>query len=340
MESRMYGLTTRDVRSIAYQLAEKNNMYCPSVFQDIDFVAAEVTEQNIPQHDGVHEENGDGHEQIEEVIDENNGAHEENDEVNEKSIENNEQNDALPTIIVPQSYLALVDEPLTSKSGFNILPSDVHPLPKMAQEKRSSKSRKSGGTVVLISRPYKKQLLEEQQKKEKQVEKNNLKTNNKLAEKKDKNYKESSEESEEEEDTECLICTETFLQSNLEEGWVQCSMCYRCAHDEGAGLDDDDCDQYCCDYCIDNAKLADTARSSIQPRIAAGAAVGVASGGKGGTRAAHSRIEVHGGWQATACSATYDHRIVSVVNARRRGLSMTPFIRSVRGRREWWTLVS
>ncbi|CAH1965849.1 unnamed protein product [Acanthoscelides obtectus] len=113
--------------------------YDPDVFTDIDFVVAEVTEQNEPQNDGVHEENGDGHEQIEEVIDENNGAHEENDEVNEKSIENNKQNDTLPTIIVPQSYLALVDEPSTSKSGFNILPSDVHPLPKVAQEKRSSK---------------------------------------------------------------------------------------------------------------------------------------------------------------------------------------------------------
>ncbi|KAK9701822.1 hypothetical protein QE152_g30323 [Popillia japonica] len=54
---------------------------------------------------------------------------------------------------------------------------------------------------------------------------------------------------------ECLICTETFLQSHSGEGWVQCSICYGWAHNECAGIDDNDCDPYCCDYCIDNAKV-------------------------------------------------------------------------------------
>ncbi|KAH0816124.1 hypothetical protein GEV33_006667 [Tenebrio molitor] len=41
---------------------------------------------------------------------------------------------------------SVINEPSTSRgpSGLNILPNDIHPLPKMGQEQRSSKSRKSG----------------------------------------------------------------------------------------------------------------------------------------------------------------------------------------------------
>lgn len=248
--------------------------YDPDVFTNIDFAAAEVTEQNEPQNDNAHEENDAAYEPNEDVTDENNVAYEQNGEANKKRIESNEQNDILPTTVMHS--LASVSEPSTSRasSGFKILPNDIHPLPKMAQEQRSSKSRKSGGTIILTSTPYKDQLLEEQQKKEKQAEKKLLKNKNKLVEKKEKNKRpgvrkygnnkrrkqdkideKSLEESEVEDDTECLICTETFLQSHSGEGWVQCSICYGWAHNECAGIDDNDCDPYCCDYCIDNAKV-------------------------------------------------------------------------------------
>ena len=249
--------------------------YDPDVFTDIDFAAAEVTEQNKTQNDNVHEENDALHEQNEEVNEENNLVHVQNDEANDKNSEIDEQNDALPTTVA-QSL---------ASSSFNILPNDIHPLPRMAQEQRSSKPRKSGGTVVLTSTPYKEQLLEEQQKKERQVEKKASKNKNKFTGKKvlkqkkkrqsvtedknnnrkrqDKNDEDSSKESEVEDDAECFICTETFLHSHAGEGWVQCSMCYRWAHDACAGIDENDCDPYCCDYCIGNAKVKRVRRQIV-----------------------------------------------------------------------------
>jgi hypothetical protein len=66
--------------------------YNPDVFTDIDFAAAEVTEQNEPQNDTVPKENDAVQEHNEEVNDENNAVQEQNDEANKKSIESNEQN--------------------------------------------------------------------------------------------------------------------------------------------------------------------------------------------------------------------------------------------------------
>jgi hypothetical protein len=67
---------------------------------------------------------------------------------------------ALPTTVT-QSIASVINEPWTSRgpSGFNVLPNDVHPLPKMAQEQRSSKSRKSGTRSIERSYSAKKKYM-------------------------------------------------------------------------------------------------------------------------------------------------------------------------------------
>ncbi|KAJ8970575.1 hypothetical protein NQ314_001099 [Rhamnusium bicolor] len=143
-------------------------------------------------------------------------------------------------------------------------------LPKMSQKQRTTRSRKSGDTVILTSTSYKDQLVDERQEQTAEQEENKalkLKTkeagNQKVKSKKPitkgKNSKrrkedEDDEESEVEEDPECLICSETFLICPAGEGWVQCINYHRWAHDECAGIEDNDCVPYYCDYCIENVR--------------------------------------------------------------------------------------
>ncbi|KAI4455667.1 hypothetical protein MML48_9g00000123 [Holotrichia oblita] len=74
--------------------------YDPDVFTNIDFAAAEVTEQNEPQNDNAHEENDAAYEPNEDVTDENNVAYEQNGEDWEFAPSKNTemQENALPTI--------------------------------------------------------------------------------------------------------------------------------------------------------------------------------------------------------------------------------------------------
>ena len=49
-----------------------------------------------------------------------------------------------------------------------------------------------------------------------------------------------SDSGEDDDDPECIICSETFSASLQGEGWIQCVVCRLWAHDECAGIDDDD----------------------------------------------------------------------------------------------------
>lgn len=57
-----------------------------------------------------------------------------------------------------------------------------------------------------------------------------------------------------EDDAECLICTETFLSLIQEKGGCS-AQCAIVGHMMRIGIDENLCDPYCCDYCIDNTKV-------------------------------------------------------------------------------------
>uniref|UniRef100_A0A1Y1LUD6 Uncharacterized protein n=1 Tax=Photinus pyralis TaxID=7054 RepID=A0A1Y1LUD6_PHOPY len=56
-------------------------------------------------------------------------------------------------------------------TSFNIPPDEINPLPKMKENTRGTRKRKSVGTVILTSTPYKDELIVEQQKKNEKEEK-------------------------------------------------------------------------------------------------------------------------------------------------------------------------
>ena len=53
----------------------------------------------------------------------------------------------------------------------------------------------------------------------------------------------------EEEDVDCLFCLGSFSSDQCGEKWIQCSRCYRWAHEECGGARGKK--QYVCDLCID-----------------------------------------------------------------------------------------
>lgn len=203
--------------------------YDPDVFSDIDFAAAEVTEQvefeDIPQNVDVSSNNIiAAHVTPPEQVYQNEQL-----AIPSTSHTNLSQQDSILMSTVNEASVSRTSTSELSNS-FQIFPKDVHPLPRISQEQRSKKTRKSAGTVILTSTPYKDQLVEEQQKKGAQEEMKALKMKNKQALKKcqgnnkkappttnrDRKMKkqvEEDEESEVEDDVECLFCCEQFLQS-------------------------------------------------------------------------------------------------------------------------------
>lgn len=157
-----------------------------------------------------------------------------------------------------------------------IKPADLKPLPVLPGP--SGIKRKNAGAAALVSgSPYKDALEEAQSpkinaRKAKKVTKNlNLGSDSKLQvkgktiskKKKMPVSSDSSSESEddvpyvnseddmdpEEEDVDCLFCLGPFSFDQSGERWIQCSHCYRWAHEECAGAKGKK--QYLCDLCID-----------------------------------------------------------------------------------------
>jgi hypothetical protein len=283
--------------------------YNPDVFTDIDFAAAEVTEQNEPQNDTVHKENDAVQEHNEEVNDENNAVQEQNDEANKKSIESNEQNytnescettqnqniqekavedapeiiDAVvhnsptpgpstkpdsPPTIAETSFPQNEGESSLSASSFSAAaPSMCHPLPKI-KGRRSQRKRKSVGTVLLTSTPYKNMLEEEKRAKNALEYRKKAKGKAKIVQKNAKTKKntkktieqdndETSDESNES-DAACLYCTEKYVNSSKGEGWIRCTKCLQWAHDECAGVEENEND-----LCLSQTKLFSVKKNII-----------------------------------------------------------------------------
>ena len=192
----------------------------------------------------------------------------------------NIQNEPVPstsseTPIVPDSP---EDSPQPS-SSFTVNPEEISPLPNSTQVR--SQKRKRGSAAILTSSPYKRQLTEERENKaakerEKEMKKNKQSANNgvrrnilatqptvtknKATEKRQQRkskitvQEESSSEDGSDNDTDCMFCRDTYLRSTGGEGWIRCSTCLEWAHEECAGVEDEECDDFTCDFCLRKLK--------------------------------------------------------------------------------------
>ncbi|KAK4873839.1 hypothetical protein RN001_013199 [Aquatica leii] len=136
-----------------------------------------------------------------------------------------------------------------AESSFAITPADCNPLPKI-MEKRAAQKRKSVGTVILTSTPYKLMLKEDNRKKLELEEKRSKNKQSQTVIKKNVklNIKPKTRVSEE-----CIFCYEKFVNSSRGEGWIRCNKCLKWAHDQCAGVDEDD-DDFTCDFCLSHTK--------------------------------------------------------------------------------------
>ncbi|CAF4891604.1 unnamed protein product [Pieris macdunnoughi] len=104
---------------------------------------------------------------------------------------------------------------------------------KKSKEKTSKKGKNAGQT-----RKNKKQVTDNGKKKKQKV----------VRKKKEKRHE--SESSGDEDDTECMFCTQPYSNDVTGEGWVRCVNCLNWGHEECAGIDSDDFDDFTCDICV------------------------------------------------------------------------------------------
>lgn len=167
-----------------------------------------------------------------------------------------------------------------TRSAFLVSPKDINPIPKSTHIR--VQKRKRGRATILTDSPYKNELQKERDTKEeaekqklkrqdqkrlKQTCKNvfqsqieteastskkktkSLKKSKKLATNNHSSSDESGDPESDTDDAECLFCGDTYLRSRTGEGWVRCIQCLQWAHDQCAGVEEND-EDYACDNCL------------------------------------------------------------------------------------------
>ncbi|KAH0815280.1 uncharacterized protein [Tenebrio molitor] len=169
-----------------------------------------------------------------------------------------------------EQIITQVEKPSTSSMCNLISPETIAPYPKAKNVKLSKKkvSRK-GKAAILTSTPYKEELEKSLVQKNRKNNADKMKTNritfkNKNAannssskgKKQESNVTKArvsrtqSSSSESDVDVECLFCGNNYSKDHCGEGWIMCCRCGKWAHDECAGVESDDDDEFTCDICL------------------------------------------------------------------------------------------
>ncbi|KAF5289743.1 hypothetical protein FQA39_LY03660 [Lamprigera yunnana] len=177
---------------------------------------------------------------------------------NRENLETSEKNSALCISPIPGSIPRSVTPLIptecntsdqrdnNAESCFAITPADCNPLSKITGKRAAQKGKR---------RHQKKLELEEKRSKHKQSQffiKKNVKLNIKPKKSVVKNI-DSSSESNESQSEECIFCCEKFVNLSKGEGWIRCNKSLKWAHDQCAGVDEDD-DDFTCDLCVEPHK--------------------------------------------------------------------------------------
>jgi len=125
---------------------------------------------------------------------------------------------------------------------------ELSPKPKIAQAR--VRKRKAESAQVITSSPYKQQLENEAAKKNPKIkavkqQAKKGKTQSSIS-KRGRSTPRSSGKARAaaDESAECLYCNDSFS----DEGWIQCQICSKWAHNSCAGVDKK-CDQFLCEIC-------------------------------------------------------------------------------------------
>lgn len=137
-----------------------------------------------------------------------------------------------------------------------------HDKKKVSHDKKKAgkrkRKKKPSGPKLLTSSPYKNDLEEEKKRRpgrENEKIKAAKKTNSKVQQKqkisKNKNVdSESSSDCQVDTDTECIYCRSKYSMDKRGKGWIRCCVCLRWGHDECAGVNSDDSEEFTCDFCL------------------------------------------------------------------------------------------
>lgn len=157
-------------------------------------------------------------------------------------------------------------------ANFVVTPKQVIPLPH-GERNINPTDRRRGKTAILTSTPYKNELEEsinsrankkpklnldrgiETTKGKKKLTKGKKKVSKRMIKKKvqvrkpTRNKESSSEEEDETDDAVCFYCNDLYSNSKSGEGWITCQQCRKWAHEECAGVESDECEEFCCEFC-------------------------------------------------------------------------------------------
>ena len=194
----------------------KKTGICPcdrNVFADADFVAAEVTSQPEPFR------------------------------------QPEEQEAIAPAIARPNE--SSPPQPSSSSGFLDVSAEEIMPLPKAPMKSNTEKHKRRGKAAIITSSPYQKELKEEGLAKRKKAANQNA--TKKAKRRRVSNHPAFSASCESEalnvdDDTKCLFCHELYSKSACEDGWVQCRMCKKWAHEACSHIDEED-DDFTCDFC-------------------------------------------------------------------------------------------
>ena len=238
-----------------------------NVFEDFEFASSSVTEQAETTTAVMEETSGNGSEitsvegihTLDELpsLPDNTQQPDEDTEAILSPIAKTSATPSGPKINGPEPVIA-------SASGF-VSPFDISPPPKADKIKKPKRKSRKPTSEHITSSPYKKLLVESFygkvsaaiQKKRSTIDNKSEQSSipskklQKTVQKRRSGNKSTSQiqydSSDSEDDTFCLFCREIYSKAGGE-GWIQCIACKEWAHDDCAGVDDDDI-KFVCDYC-------------------------------------------------------------------------------------------
>jgi len=180
---------------------------------------------------------------------------------NRETVQNSEPVSVEPSDKSPRPFDSCGPKPgtSTSDSSFKIPLKDIRAVPQAQRSDDRAKNRRRGKTAILTSSPYKKELedLKDKSKAKRRIistddtpaKKKRRNEKKKTTKKSEKRHQHDSETSDGKDNAACMFCNELFSESKSEEGWIKCTRCNEWAHEECAGIDEEDDGIYICDFC-------------------------------------------------------------------------------------------
>ncbi|KAL1448578.1 hypothetical protein WDU94_012303 [Cyamophila willieti] len=156
---------------------------------------------------------------------------------------------AKPATVPPGDELTstpIIVSPNVNNSGFSVSPCDVLPIPKAQDRPIRKTGPKKGSSGILTLSPYIDELKKVKKRPTSQPKQSKKK---KGASPRTLFSETPSTSTSNASNPECLYCNEMYSKSKAREGWIRCSECHKWAHDECAGVEDED-DDFQCEICL------------------------------------------------------------------------------------------